>query len=67
MGEGVARFVVVVVVIAWFATTVILPVAVKGYVAPPELSTPMGIIVGGAAAFVFAKRGENGRKKKKNG
>jgi membrane protein YqaA with SNARE-associated domain len=70
VNEGVARFVVVVVVLAWFSTTVVLPVLVEGYKPPPEMNTVMGIVAGGAVAYIFAKKGEdkkNGKTKHENG
>lgn len=67
MSEWIARFVVVAVVVAWFATTVILPVLIRGYAPPPEMNTTMGIIAGGAVAYIFAKRGDTNGRNGKNG
>lgn len=65
MGYGLARFVVVVVVIVWAVTAIVMPVFVKGYTPPAELGTVMGAVAGGAVAYAFAKRanGDNGAKK----
>jgi uncharacterized protein (DUF2126 family) len=65
IGDRLAKFVIVVVVTVWALTTVILPVAIKGYSPPPEVGTVMGIVAGGAVAVLFARRG-NG-KNGKNG
>lgn len=62
VSDWLARFVVAVVVASWFMTSIVLPLMVQGYTAPPEINTVMGIVAGGAVAFIFAKRGENGRK-----
>lgn len=56
VGETWAKFVIVVVVLVWAITTVVLPIAVKGYTPPPEVGTIMGAVAGGACAMVFVKR-----------
>lgn len=61
VGEKLALFVVVVIVCAWVTSTLILPVVIKGYAPPPEMNTVIGIVAGGAAAMIFAKRGNGGK------
>lgn len=63
IGDRLARFVVVAVVLVWALTTVVLPVALKGYTPPPEIGTIMGIVAGGAVAVIFAKARSNGKDK----
>lgn len=67
MGDRLAKGVVAAVVAVWVMTTVVLPLAVKGYSAPPEVSTIMGTVAGAAAAVIFASRGARGGDKKKGG
>lgn len=70
IGDRLARFVIVAIVLVWVMTTVVLPLVVKGYSPPTEIGTVMGIVAGGAVAVIFAKRGSkngNGRPGKKNG
>jgi hypothetical protein len=62
VGEGLAKFVVVIVVGVWVASTLVLPVAVRGYTPPAELGTIMGAVAGGAVAYLFAKRADGGGK-----
>lgn len=58
MSDRLAWFVVVAVVMVWALTNVVLPVAIKDYTPPPEISPVMGIVAGAAVAVVFAKRNE---------
>jgi uncharacterized membrane protein YccC len=68
VSENLAKFVIFVVVVAWFCTTVVLPIAVHDYSPPPTVNTVMGIVAGGAVAFLFAKRGDkNGNGKNGEG
>lgn len=64
MSERLAWFVVVAVVTAWFSTTVVLPVAVADYSPPEAMNTVMGIVAGGAVAYIFAKRSGGNNKTK---
>jgi hypothetical protein len=59
IGDKLAKTVVGVVVAVWAITTVVLPVAIRGYTPPPEVGTVMGIVAGGAVAVIFA-RSRNG-------
>lgn len=68
MSDTAAKIVVGAVVVVWVVTTIVLPVAVKGYTSPPEVSTIMGGVAGAAAAVIFVRRGNgngngNGEKK----
>jgi hypothetical protein len=66
LGDTAAKIVVGAVVAVWVVTTIVLPVAVKGYTAPPEVSTIMGTVAGAAAAVIFVRRSngdKNGDKK----
>jgi hypothetical protein len=62
IGDKLAKTVVGVVVGVWAITTVVLPVAIRGYTPPPEVGTVMGIVAGGAVAVIFARsRNGNGK------
>lgn len=61
MSEALARAVILTIVFAWVISVVVLPAAVHGYTPPPEMNTVMGIVAGGAVAYLFTKRGENGK------
>lgn len=60
IGEKLAKFVVVAVVIVWAITTLILPVVIHGYTPPSGVGTVMGIVAGGAVAVIFARRSRDG-------
>lgn len=64
MSDRLAWFLVGAVVFVWVATTIVLPLVVPNYTSPPGVTSVMGSLAGGAAAYLFAKRGERDEENK---
>lgn len=61
VADRIAWVLVGAVILVWLATTLVLPFVIKDYTPPPSAGTVMGSLAGGAAAYLFAKRGVNGK------